>query len=108
MRYSSRWRWRPCSRSKASTVSILPKVRNRRWSAPCAAPPDLITADYRIVGGTGIEAVAAIEARLGPIPVVYVTGNADLIEGRSKMVVDKPISPKRLAEACALATRALI
>ena len=63
--------------------------------------PDLITADYRIVGGTGLEAVTAILARLGPIPVVYVTGNGDLLRGRAETVVDKPILPHRLAEACA-------
>jgi CheY-like chemotaxis protein len=66
-------------------------------------PPDLITADYRIIGGTGVEAVTAILARLGPIPVVYVTGNADQLGARTRAVVDKPISPHRLAEACAAA-----
>ncbi|MGR4864473.1 response regulator [Caulobacter sp. LARHSG274] len=66
-------------------------------------PPDLITADYRIIGGTGVEAVSAILARLGPIPVVYVTGNADQLGARTRAVVDKPISPRRLAEACAAA-----
>lgn len=64
--------------------------------------PDLITADYRIIGGTGVEAVTAILARLGPIPVVYVTGNADQLGARTRAVVDKPISPHRLAEACAM------
>ncbi|CAN5451630.1 response regulator [soil metagenome] len=68
--------------------------------------PDLITADYRIIGGTGVEAVTAILARLGPIPVVYVTGNADQLGARTRNVVDKPISPRRLAEACAMATGA--
>ncbi len=68
--------------------------------------PDLITADYRIIGGTGVEAVTAILARLGPIPVVYVTGNADQLGARTRTVVDKPISPRRLAEACAVATGA--
>jgi DNA-binding NarL/FixJ family response regulator len=50
-----------------------------------ANPPDLITADYRIVG------------------VVYVTGNADQLKGRVKPIVDKPISPRHLREACATA-----
>ena len=68
--------------------------------------PDLITADYRIIGGTGVEAVAAILAHLGPIPVVYVTGNADQLGARTPTVVDKPISPHRLAEACAVAQAA--
>ena len=68
-----------------------------------ANPPDLITADYRIVGGTGVEAVEAIQRQLGQIPVVYVTGNADQVRDGLKPVVDKPISPRHLAEACAQA-----
>lgn len=68
--------------------------------------PDLITADYRIIGGTGVEAVDAIQALLGPIPVVYITGNSDLLIGRIPPVVGKPISPRRLAEACARAISA--
>ncbi|WP_454714716.1 response regulator [Caulobacter segnis] len=71
-----------------------------------ANPPDLITADYRIVGGTGLEAVEAIESRLGRIPVVYVTGNADQLRGRVQPIVDKPISARILAEACARAASA--
>jgi CheY-like chemotaxis protein len=68
-----------------------------------ARTPDLITADYRIIGGTGVEAVEAIHKQLGAIPVVYVTGNSDLLLGREPPVVGKPISPRRLAEACARA-----
>src|SRR4051812_16936926 len=64
-------------------------------------PPDLITADYRIIGGTGVEAGTAIPAQLGPIPVGYVPGNPDQLGARPRAVVDKPISPHRLAEACA-------
>lgn len=68
-----------------------------------ARRPDLITADYRIVGGTGVEAVEAIQRQLGDIPVVFVTGNAELVRGREPPVVGKPISPRHLAEACARA-----
>ncbi len=64
------------------------------------ARPDLITADYRIIGGTGVEAVEAILAELGPIPVVYVTGNPDMIPGPGRPVVDKPIDGGALARAC--------
>lgn len=71
-----------------------------------AHPPDLITADYRIVDGTGEEAVEAIQRHLGRIPVVYVTGNADQLEGRLTPVVDKPISARRLREACVRAAAA--
>ncbi len=72
-------------------------------AAALAHRPDLITADYRIVGGTGVEAVEAIQKQLGDIPVVYVTGNSDLLAGRKPPVVGKPISAGRLAEACAKA-----
>ena len=64
------------------------------------ARPDLITADYRIIGGTGVEAVEAILAELGPIPVVYVTGNPDMVPGHGRPVVDKPIDGGALARAC--------
>ena len=65
--------------------------------------PDLITADLRILGGTGVEAVDAITERLGPIPHVYVTGNADMLRGRTAPVVDKPLTRRALNEACRLA-----
>jgi CheY-like chemotaxis protein len=66
-----------------------------------AQTPDLITADVRIVGGTGIEAVSAIHDALGPIPTVYVTGNLDVVrEQHAPAVVEKPISPQSFAAAC--------
>jgi CheY-like chemotaxis protein len=62
--------------------------------------PDLITADYRIVGGTGVEAVSMIMAHIGPVPVVYVTGNAACLDKQSTSpVVSKPILPSVLAGA---------
>ena len=63
--------------------------------------PDLVTADLRIVGGTGVEAVTAITEQLGPVPHIYVTGNADMLTGATAApVVDKPLSRRALAEAC--------
>jgi len=63
--------------------------------------PDLVTADVRILNGTGVEAVVAITDRLGPIPHVYVTGNADMLAGQTAApVVDKPLSRRALAAAC--------
>lgn len=62
--------------------------------------PDLVTADLRIIGGTGVEAVAAITDRLGPVPHLYVTGNADMLAGRTAApVVDKPLTRQAFAEA---------
>jgi CheY-like chemotaxis protein len=63
--------------------------------------PDLITADYRIEEGTGLEAVNSIQAALGPVPVVYVTGNADALKAEAAPeIIEKPILPRKLAEAC--------
>jgi CheY-like chemotaxis protein len=68
--------------------------------------PALITADYRIFAGTGVEAVEMITAAVGQIPVVYVTGNGDMLPpGAARTVVDKPISPTALAAACVRARR---
>ncbi|MDZ4371155.1 MAG: response regulator [Phenylobacterium sp.] len=71
-----------------------------------AHPPDLITADYRILRGTGVAAVEMIERALGESPVVYVTGNAGHFDPGRHAVVDKPISPRALAAACAQACEA--
>jgi CheY-like chemotaxis protein len=62
--------------------------------------PDLMTADLRILGGTGMEAVDAITEKLGPIPHIYVTGNPDMLQGRSAPVVDKPLTRRAFAAAC--------
>lgn len=63
--------------------------------------PDLITADMRIVGGTGIEAVKAITEALGDVPVIYITGNSEMLaDPGSKIIVEKPMSHNALADAC--------
>ena len=72
-------------------------------AAARARRPDLVTADYRIIGGTGLDAVAGIVSAIGPVPVIYVTGNPDIVLKRGLApVVDKPIAPRALAEACRL------
>lgn len=66
-----------------------------------ARRPDLVTADMRILGGTGVDAVEAITERLGPVPHIYVTGNPDMLNGQTEApVVDKPLTRHALAEAC--------
>jgi CheY-like chemotaxis protein len=63
--------------------------------------PDLITADYRIIGGTGLQAVERISAELGPVSVVFVTGNSAQLTGQvSSPVVDKPVTARALRAAC--------
>jgi CheY-like chemotaxis protein len=66
-----------------------------------ARRPDLVTADIRIFGGTGIDAVEAITEQLGPVPHIYVTGNPDMLAGQTAApIVDKPLTRRALADAC--------
>ena len=54
-----------------------------------------------IIGGTGLEAVRAINDAIGDVPVVYVTANADMLRKEfAPHVVEKPISPYALSTAC--------
>ena len=70
-------------------------------AAACAHRPDLVTADYRINEGTGVDAVADVWAAIGRVPVVYVTGNGELVQSESTSpVVDTPIQATALAAAC--------
>lgn len=68
-----------------------------------AHAPGLVTADVQIVDGTGIAAVHAITEAIGAIPIVYVTGNVEMVAGEGRPVVEKPISFEALACACACA-----
>src|ERR1700721_1418543 len=62
--------------------------------------PNMITADGRINGGTGMEAVDRITDAMGAIPVIYVTGSPKFIAGREPIVA-KPFSSETLGAACA-------
>jgi DNA-binding NtrC family response regulator len=62
--------------------------------------PDMITADGRIIGGTGMAAVDLITDAMGAIPVIYVTGTPTFVVGRGP-VVAKPFSSETLGAACA-------
>ncbi|USQ95457.1 response regulator [Caulobacter sp. RL271] len=89
-----------------ATVDI---ADNPRSALDCALthPPQLITSDYCIVDGTGPDAVAAIEAKLGPMPVVFVSSHPDVL-GQARhghLVVEKPFLPSHIARACLTLTR---
>lgn len=62
--------------------------------------PDLITADFHIVGGTGVEALSDLTAALGICPAIFVTANSAQLHGRAEPVVEKPVQRRRLQEAC--------
>lgn len=72
----------------------------------CAARrrPDLVTVDLRIIGGSGADAIEALIKRMGRIPYLFVTANADTLMGRTEApIVDKPISVHAFNRACELA-----
>jgi len=60
--------------------------------------PDLVTVDVGLLDGSGLAAADAILAACGPLPVVYVTGDAAAACGRPGLV-EKPVSDQALAAA---------
>jgi len=63
-----------------------------------ARPPSLILSDVRLVEGTGPAAVRTIRKMLGPVPVIYVTGNPDHPE------CDAPVIAKPIRDDILIAT----
>ena len=56
--------------------------------------PAFITSDVRLIDGTGPRAVAAILAKVGEIPVLFITGTPQECEpcGPNALVLMKPIN----------------
>ncbi|WP_254605028.1 response regulator [Sphingomonas bacterium] len=63
--------------------------------------PEIILSDVNLKTGTGPRAVAAIQAKLGPIPVIFITGTPeDCIPcAPPGIVLTKPIQAEVLVEA---------
>ena len=66
--------------------------------------PDVIVADHRLREHSGLDAVAAVAAVIGPRPVVVVTGDTapqTLLQVQSSgwRVVHKPVDGATLAQA---------
>ncbi|HET9638408.1 MAG TPA: response regulator [Allosphingosinicella sp.] len=68
--------------------------------------PDLITADLRLVDGTGVDAVLEICSE-NPIPVVFITANPAEISRRipDAIIVEKPFLISGVEGALAQAVR---
>jgi CheY-like chemotaxis protein len=66
--------------------------------------PDLITADVRLLRGSGITAVQRI-LREQSVPVVFITGNIEMVlkEMPDAVVLDKPFGEEALRRAIARA-----
>ena len=69
--------------------------------AALAHRPDLITSDVKLVEGTGPLAVAEIHARLGTVPVIFISATPGECEPCDPpgVVLGKPIRQQSLKEA---------
>ena len=67
--------------------------------------PDIITANLRLVDGSGVDAVLEICSGQA-IPVVFITAQATEIRKRlpQAIIVEKPFLEERIKSACALAS----
>ena len=62
--------------------------------------PDLVTVDIGLLDGNGIDAIDAVLQACGPLPVIYVTGDARQVrQAPDAVVVEKPVSDHALAMA---------
>lgn len=82
----------------ASSVSIA-ATETDAISAAHARPPALIISDVQLAEGTGPNAVQAIIADLGAIPVIYVTGTPEACQPNAPgtAVLGKPVNDRTLA-----------
>ncbi len=69
--------------------------------AALANPPAVILSDVKLAEGTGPKAVWAIRSRLGPCPVIFITGTPEACEpcDYAHAILDKPLQPHRIIDA---------
>lgn len=60
--------------------------------------PELIMSDVQLIEGTGPDAVQAILAELGAIPVIFVTGTPDACRPchEPAVILEKPINEREI------------
>lgn len=61
--------------------------------------PDIITSDVQLRSGSGLQAVCAIQAALGPVPVIFITASPDACRALSwpARVLAKPLHDTTIA-----------
>ena len=86
---------------EGATSFSFAETQDGAVAAAISERPALITSDVKLVEGTGPLAIAAIHHRLGPIPVIFITGTPAECQpcnppGR---VLTKPFNNTELASA---------
>lgn len=66
-----------------------------------ACKPEVILSDVQIIDGTGPQAVEEIRRRLGPVPVIYITGTPDACEScdYAAAILTKPVNARHVIHA---------
>ena len=70
-------------------------------NAAFAKPPAVILSDVRLAEGTGPNAIWAIRARVGPCPVIFITGTPEDCEpcDYAHAILAKPLDPDKIMAA---------
>jgi CheY-like chemotaxis protein len=86
---------------EGATSFDFAETQQEAVAAARAHPPALITSDVGLREGTGPLAVAAIEARLGPVPVMFITATPEDCApcGPAALVIAKPFTSAAVARA---------
>jgi CheY-like chemotaxis protein len=58
-------------------------------------PPEAITADVRLMDGTGPAAVERIRAKVGSIPAIYITGSPEACKSCDPVLI-KPVTTRQV------------
>jgi signal transduction histidine kinase/ActR/RegA family two-component response regulator len=86
----------------AAVIATTSESEARARLAAAPGTPDVIVSDYRLGGGTdGVAVVRALQAELGPVPAIILTGEAApavlrAIEASGLPRVAKPVRPAQL------------
>jgi CheY-like chemotaxis protein len=72
-----------------ATTSDIAQTEEAAVEAARKRRPDIILCDVRLEAGCGRAAVARIEAKIGSIPVIYVTGEPDTCD-QGESILAKP------------------
>lgn len=67
-------------------------------AAALAHPPAVILSDVKLADGTGPSAVWTIRSRIGPCPVIFITGTPEDCKpcDYAHAILDKPLQPHRI------------
>ncbi|RYD21356.1 MAG: response regulator [Spirochaetia bacterium] len=85
----------------ASSIAIA-QTEREAVSAAMEHKPDIIVSDVRLLTGTGPDAVTSIRLHLGHIPVIFITGNPEALNGYDyDGLLPKPFQVQRLKEELA-------